>query len=250
MPSTLPSSLRPLLLVPVIALGLAACDDATATPTDPVAEPPAAPSEAPIEEPTDDAASEEPADHVPAEPVDTAPIVASWDPTAPPVGLGGGLALADCDGDAPLLCVFDGGAEIGHLEALHYPAPEQLAGSSGDELDSALRELAATQARDMAADRAAGCGADNEVMPDAPSTTTVDGQQGLRYGFTTVVDGEAVERVVTWATVRDDQLHLVVAAAVAPGTCMDDGMRWFAPAVLGDLVPLLDRVVAGTALPV
>lgn len=239
-----PARFRPALLACLTAALLVACTgaDAAPTPTDPAG--PTAPTVEPTAEPTPTAGPT-----APEPPVDSDPIVGAWGSGAPPVDLGDGLVLADCEGDAPTLCVSRGGDDLGYLEHLAFPVPPELAGLEGAALDAALRVFAEERSAWVAEDRAEGCGADHEVLQDAPASLTVAGAPGLRHGFTTLLDGEATERHVTWVTVGPDALHLVVAAAVAPGACMDDGLTAFEPSVIDELLPVLDRVMAGTPLP-
>lgn len=237
----MPTSPPARLLLPAVAaaLLLAGCSitaDFTAGPAvDPTA--PAPPPAAPVGDP------------LPPEPVVTSPIAASWEPGGAPVDLGGGHTVTRCQGEVLALCVWHGDTELGLLEALHYPAPAELRDVSGEQLDEALRAFAAARTEDIAADRALGCGADHEVLPDAPATVMVAGEQGLRYGFATVTGGQVIEHVVTWATVRDGELHLLVASAATRDGCMADELLSFAPDLLVPLLPTLDRVAAGTALP-
>lgn len=220
-----------LLAAAATALVLAACGPADT----PASAPPASP--APVA-----------GDPLPAEPLDTSPIVADWDPAAEPVVLPAGHTIRHCVGDRPALCVWKGDTELGLLEALRFPAPAELDGEDGEALDTAMRAFAAARVADVASDRADGCGPDHEVVADAPASVTVAGGPGLRYGFTTVVGGTVVEHVVTWATLRNGDLHLLVASAVTRDGCMADGLLSFAPDVLTPLLPVLDRVAAGTPL--
>lgn len=230
------TSTRSLLLIPVAAVLLAACTTADG------AAPPVADPAPPTEQPAAD-------DPMPDEPVVSDPIVASWEPGAAPVDLGDGRAVADCEGDIPALCVMEGDTVLGLLEEARYPAPSELLVAE-DELDQALRDFAAERMDEVEADRIAGCGADHVVLPDAPGSVTVDGSPGLRYGFVTMAGDEVVEHVVTWATVRDGELRLVVAEAAASDGCMATELTTFPTDELVTLLPALDRVMAGTPLPV
>lgn len=235
-----PTPVRSLLLAAAAAVVLVACSASAAVPP-PVAPPPAA--EQPGEEPSSGD------DPLPPEPVVSTPIVASWDPGAAPVDLGDGRTVGDCEGDVPALCVTDGETVLGLLEESRHPAPPELLGVTGDDLDRALRDFAAERLSDIEADRLVGCGADHRVLPDAPGSLTIDGAPGLRYGFATVTGDEVIEHVVTWATVREGELRLVVAHAAAPDGCMASELTTFATDELVTLLPVLDRVMAGTQLP-
>ena len=181
---------------------------------------------------------------------DTAPVVASWAPDADPVDLGGGHTIGDCEGDVPALCVLDGDeVVVGLLEAFRYPAPSEVLERSEADPDAALREFAAARVAEVEQDRLVSCGQDHRVVPDAPGTLTVDGSPGLRYGFVTMAGDVVVEHVVTWATVRDGELRLVVAHAATSDGCMASELTTFPTDELVVLLPALDRVMAGTPLP-
>lgn len=236
----LPSPLRTTALAIVATVALGACS------TTPDAAPPVtAPS--PTETPA--AAPVESDDPLPSEPLDTAPIVASWEPGATPVDLGDGYSIGDCEGDMPSLCVMADGANIGFLEWSTFPVPTELLDLTGENLDRALREFSAARVAENEQDRRDGCGADHEVRADAPGTMTIGGSPGLRYGFVTMTGETVVEYAVTWVTVRGDELLVVVAHAATPGSCMASELLSFPPDELGFLLPVLDRVMTGTPLP-
>lgn len=184
-----------------------------------------------------------------SEPTSPGPITGSWAPGTPAAELGDGVTVTHCEGDAPLLCVADGDTHLGLLEHMTYDAPAELVDRTGAELDAVLRDFAAQQLVDTRADRVAGCGPDHEVGGTEPVTTEVGGQQGLRWDVTTTRGDSIVEQVVLWATVRGDRLDLVVATAAMADGCMASEFQFFAPAILDQLVPALDRYVAGTPLP-
>lgn len=202
--------------------------------------------------PGDAAAPLEETDDVPeGGTADTDPIAASWGPEAAPVDLDGGWRVADCDGDAPLLCVERGEEIVGTLELNRFPVADELAAARGEaELRAALRDFAAGRHDDIAEDRRNGCGEDYVVEADPVTEVSMAGKPGVRYGFRGTEGGVTTERVVSYATVAADQLWIVVADGAAADGCMGDAeLTLFDPEVLRDLLPLLDRVVAGTPLP-
>jgi hypothetical protein len=221
------------LLALMVAATLAACGGGSATPI-------ATPSDLPTGLPT--APSEAPSD-LPLPVIDWADLE--------PVDLGDGWIVRDCDGDAPLLCFDRNGEFVGLIELNTFPVPAELAGvGSEDELVAAMRTWATDNLDGVVADRSEGCGADYEVEVEAPVEQTVAGNNGVRYGFRGIEGGAMTEYVISYATVADDQLWIVVADGAADGGCMgSDELDLFDPAVLETLVPLLDRVVAGMVLP-
>lgn len=224
--------MRPLLAL-MVAASLAACGGGTATPI-------ATPSELPSGSPT-----------VPSEaPSDLPPLVVDWEDLEP-VDLGDGWVVRDCDGDAPLVCVDRDGEFVGLIELNTFPVPAELEDAAdADELVAAMRAWAADSLDGVVADRAQGCGAAYEVEVEAAVEQMVAGNPGVRYGFRGIEDGAMTEYVISYATVADDQLWIVVADGAADGGCMgSDELQLFDPAVLDTFAPLLDRVVAGTVLP-
>lgn len=241
-----------LVTLSCIALLAGACTSGVPSPTaDPPADAATPPGDA-APAPGDGAVPPDETEDAPrGDAADTEPIPASWEPGAAPVDLGGGWRVADCDGDAPLLCVERGEEVVGTLELNHFPLSDELAAAEGEaELRAALRDFAASRHGDIAEDRRNGCGDDYLVEADPVAEVSMAGQPGVRYGFRGTDGGVTTEHVVSYATVAADQLWIVVADGAAADGCMgDDELTLFDPEVLRDLLPLLDRVVAGTPLP-
>ncbi len=229
------SLLPALVLVTALAVG---CTGPQAAPA-PTPTPTPTSTETPTAEPTD-------------APV-VQPIVASYAPGAPATALPDGWTIADCEGDAPLLCVgregFDG--VVGVLMFESFPLDRGLAAADGREaVLEALRANAQLRMESLVEDRAIGCGPTYDGSVEPMADLLVDGRPGVRSGFRAVQDGEVVEHVVTYATVSAGQMWLLVAESARDGSCLDDAeMDLFAPDQLASFVPVLDRVVAGTPLP-
>lgn len=217
-----------LLLVAVLAAGCTTAGGAIGTPS------PTAPSSpSPTTTPTT------------AEPE---PIAASWAQGAPDTELPDGWVLRDCEGDAPIVCVHRGDELVGTLAFASFPPDGPLVGATdGAEVVEALRAHGTMRMQGLVDDRAIGCGEDYVGSVDDHVDLLVGGQPGVRSGFTAVQAGELAEHVVTYATISEGQLWLLVAEAAAEGTCMGDSeLELFAPADLDAFLPILDRVVAGT----
>ena len=226
------SPLPTLVLVAVLAAGCATTGDAVGTPS-PTAPSTPSPTPSPTATPTT------------AEPE---PIVASWAQGAPDTELADGWVLRDCEGDAPVVCVHRDDELVGTVAYASYPPDGPLVGATdGDDVVEALRAHGTMRMQGLVEDRAIGCGEDYVGSVDDHVDLPVGGQPGVRSGFTAVQAGEVVEHVVTYATLAEGRLWLLVAESAADGTCMGDSeLELFAPADLDAFLPILDRVVAGT----
>lgn len=220
----------------VIAVILAACSGAS-----PDAGPsPTPPTPAPTPAPTDGAGV----------PDTDAPIVASWDIGAPGVELPDGSVAVHCEGDAPLLCIERDGAAVGLLELFDYELTPEFEAAAADDLDAALRAWADEHLEWVKSDRAAGCG-DGYTFEAEPTRSTRLGMlPALQVGFTGTEGGVVTEHVRLWSTVAGGKRWIVTAQAASPDGCMaSDELLVFEPAVMARMLPILDRVVAGTLLP-
>lgn len=226
---------RPLVVTLALAVFLGGCATTTDT-VDPV--PTATPTPSPTQDVTDPAS-------------ETPDVVVEWGPDAAPVDLPGGWRVRDCDGDAPLLCVERDGEFVGVLERNDFPVPDDLAAADSDDaLVDALRQFADDRNADVAEDRAQGCGQDYVVEPLEVEDLTIGDRPAVRYGFRGIQDGTTTEFVVSYATVVDDTLWIVVADAATDDGCMAaPELDVFDPAVLEAFLPTLDVVAAGTVIP-
>jgi hypothetical protein len=143
------------------------------------------------------------------QPSDAPSYVVDWGSDAVPVDLGDGWSVRDCEGDAPLLCVDRDGDLVGTLALSSFEPTDDLA----------------------AAD-------------------TPDEFVGALQAFAeSLEDGAVTEFVLSYATVADARLWIVVADAVTADGCMASEFDLFTPDHLETFLPLLDGVVAGTVLP-
>ena len=223
-------------VVLLAALFVGACSPATA-PADP------SPTVAPSDSPTP---SQSPSE----QPSDAPTYVVDWGPDAAPVDLGDGWTVRDCEGDAPLLCVDRDGELVGTLALSSFEPTEDLAAAdTPEELTDALRAFAESLEDGVVQDRAAGCGADYVVEHEPVAVVTMSGQPGVRYGFRGIQDEAVTEFVLSYATVADGRLWIVVAEAATDDGCMASEFDLFTPDDLATFLPRLDAVVAGTVLP-
>lgn len=179
------------------------------------------------------------------------PIVASWEIGAPGVVLPDGSVVVHCEGDAPLLCIGRNGEPVGLLALSNFDlSPDLRAAVEADALEDGLRRWADDHLRSMAADRAAGCGDGYTFAAEDVASASIGTQPGVHVGFTGTEDGAITEHVRSYVTVADAKLWIVTAEAASPDGCMaSDELLVFEPSVMAELLPLLDRVVAGTPLP-
>jgi hypothetical protein len=170
---------------------------------------------------------------------------------ADPVDLPEGWQAARCEGDAPLLCTAEAGIPQGAVAHLAVA----LAGSElGDELAAGIavrtaliREVRRVHAA-VAEDRESTCPG-TTYIPDPTVGATVGGLPGVRYGFTLLADGRAVERTIGAMAVRDPGgdpvLDVVSAEQLAEGSCIGaEGTQPFTDAGLDRFAPILLQLVA------
>jgi len=175
-------------------------------------------------------------------------LVVDWE-TRSVTGDTGALDVRFCEGEGPFLCIERDGTVIGVVERLTYDVTtmdvvrEALA--SGATPVEALERHAAAQVATFAADRRAGCGPDHLVTGDATEPVPVGGEPGLRFGWTTRRADVVVERVVSWATIIDGSLDVLVAAALADDGCLER-LGEFSIADLDAALPTLERVARGS----
>lgn len=161
--------------------------------------------------------------------------------------------VAFCDGDAPFLCLTDRSGSAGVVELTSWPvdtldATSEVLARGGTHAE-ALRAFEAEFVSVFVEDRAEGCGAGYDVVPDEPTAVTVAGRQGLRYGFRGVVGGVTVEHVVGHAVIAGDHLHLLGASGLAEDGCLGRESEFAMAAFDEATVALLGRIAAASRLP-
>lgn len=158
-----------------------------------------------------------------------------------------------CEGDAPVLCLENAEGQWGGVELSSWPVADldvlEAAFAEGATQAEALAAYADDFLRIFEADRAEGCGATYEFVPDTSTPISVDGRPGLRYGFRGVVDGVTVEHVVGHAVLTDRTLHLFNAAGLADDGCLGREGEFPMEAFDADTIDLIGRIAAASTLP-
>lgn len=152
-----------------------------------------------------------------------------------PVDLGGGWAIEDCEGAAPLFCVRRDGQIVGSLEAARYPR------------ERPPRERAAEFLDAFRSDRGETCPGQRYAADEIVDLTIADGA-AIRYGFTLFNGTDVVERVVQYAGERGGEYVVLVANAVDEGGCIAREGE-FATADLIAFESRLDALVRVSGLP-
>ena len=174
------------------------------------------------------------------------PIPVDWArlPDMPPIHAGV-WRFDDCGGDAPLLCVERRGARVGRIELLIFE--RDTFGANADDVDA----IAAGNLESFRKDRVTSCPSGHVFRARATVHPAVAGLDGRRTEWTVTGDGRrVVERVVTYFAVDPQRVIVFAANATLDGGCLSRDDAEFTPDVLEQLVPTLDRLVAGSTVPV
>lgn len=222
--SSVSTHLRAGALAALAVVVLAACDDATASPTPTTPTPPVV-------------------SPVPSDGEAPAPGSVDWDDPDASVDLGDGWTASRCEGEAPLICVIGDGVD-GTVERVAYPVPNPPA--DGDEV-AWLLEAAEDFRTWLEADRAQGCGADYMIAFDGNAQVGADEVTWIRYAFTgTDATGKVVERGVAHLSLAGHVQNVLTANAYGEGGCLSsEGSLWDVDG-LAVAVPWLDRLAAAT----
>jgi hypothetical protein len=163
----------------------------------------------------------------------------------------GDWTVAFCEGEAPFICVSDGPDHIGVVEYAQWPLTSGVAAdtlANGGTTADALTDHARDFLTAMQADRSIGCGDDYHLTASEPTSASVAGQDGIRYGFTADLDGRTVETVIIHATITGRTLTTFTAAGYEPDGCLPREGE-FSVADLETFTPTLSRLVAAARLP-
>lgn len=151
----------------------------------------------------------------------------------------GGLDIAFCDGDAPLLCVNIGDDVQGVIEHVNRPG-------EGKDLVQGAEAWTAKFFASITADRRKACDASYELTPEPTRDVTVAGQPGFRYSYSGAVGGEPMERVIGFGVVIGADLHLIVTNALADNACLFRESELSLP-VARKIEPILGAIAAGSS---
>lgn len=162
----------------------------------------------------------------------------------------GGWTVSACDGEAPLLCVVKGGAVVGIIEMLRFPAASFDSVDPAADLETNIAAVAADFLQAIGADRAAACGPDYRFEPLDIVPVAFADQPAFRYGYRgTMADGSPSELNLQFATITDDEIILVTAIAYDAGGCPGrDDLAAFDTETLLDLEDEIEVVVRGIAV--
>lgn len=192
----------------------------------------------------------------PASPVPpTAPpseaVVIDWNDAEGITTFANGWTVRDCEGDAPLLCVYDGDEWLGILEAASSPLDNELAALLDAEGPAAaLAHHVESYHATFAVDRENRCGPGYGYTALDTVEATLAGHPALRFGFAGTRDGVEVERNLSYVSIFDGQLKLITATANDPDSCVySDEFRELTPAALREFETHLDALAAGSRLP-
>lgn len=160
------------------------------------------------------------------------------------VDLGGGYSLGPCEGDADqIACITKDDAVIGSAEFLTLSAESFEILDGVDDPVESVELLAADHVSIFAADRQSTC-PNLEFKALAPLAVTIGGLPGLRYGFEELEGSRTVEQNVIYGVREEASINLFNFSAVADGACLSNEGELSDPAILGDLLPGLDGVMA------
>lgn len=218
----------------VLAVTLAACTQ--------TAEPPGT-AQTPV--PT------EPSTAVPDPDPDVDAPILYWNDSSRTTELGNGFTASACPGDAPLLCVFKDGEQVGYLEALAFPIESFPDLDPDGDTDTTLARFADGFFDDMAADRATGCGTDYVFERIDPEPIVLGNTPGIVFGFAgSMPNGDPSEYNLQYATIVGDTILTTVAAAYDEGGCPGrDELSGFRSADLIELRPHLEPALYESPLP-
>ena len=224
----------PAVAAALLAVTLAACTPAAEPPGTTHAPEPTAPSTT-VPDPDPD--------------VDT-PIL-YWNDSSRTTNLGRGFTASACPGDAPLLCVFKDGEQVGYLEALAFPIASFPSLDPDADTDTNLALFADGFFDDMAADRATGCGDEYMFERIDPERIVLGKTPGIVFGFAgTMPNGDPSEYNLQYATIVGDTILTIVAAAYDEGGCPGrDELSAFRSADLIELRPHLEPALHESPLP-
>lgn len=162
-----------------------------------------------------------------------------------------GWVIAACDGDGPLLCVERDGRHVGAVEAAAYPLDTMNRLDPSAPREVILDDFAGHFFDDMSADRRVGCGTGYVFERIEPRPFPLGDTTGIAFGFVgTMADGRASELNLQYATVVEDRIVLLTAAAYDDDGCPGrDDLGGFRSRELADFRPYLEDVLDGSPLP-
>ena len=170
--------------------------------------------------------------------------IESWVWGVGEVDLGEGFLLGPCSGDADqFACISMNGSVIGSAEHLAFPVDTFDLLDGVDDPETSLELIAADYVATFKADRESTC-PNLEFVPLAPTSSTIGGSEGRRYGFQELDGGRVVEKNVIYGVRGDENIDLFSFSAIAAGACLSNEGELADPAVLDLLLSRLDQAIA------
>jgi hypothetical protein len=174
----------------------------------------------------------------------TISAIESWAWGVGEVDLGDGYALGPCSGDADqFACISRNGSVIGSAEHLAFPVDAFDFLDGVDDPAESIELIAADYVSTFTSDREATC-PNLEFVSLVPTTSTIGGREGLRYGFEELDEERVVEKNVIYGVRGDETIDLFGFSAIAEGACLSNEGELTDPEVLDFLLPRLDQAIA------
>jgi hypothetical protein len=159
------------------------------------------------------------------------------------VDLGDGYALGPCSGDADqFACISRNGSVIGSAEQLALPADTFDLLDGVDDPAESIELIAADYVSTFTSDRESTC-PKLEFVSLTPTTSTIGGREGLRYGFEELDRDRVVEKNVIYGVRSEETINLFSFSAIADGACLRNEGELTDPDVLDFLLPRLDQAM-------
>jgi hypothetical protein len=173
-------------------------------------------------------------------PVANVPVTATVDWGARTVEVAGldDYQIRFCEGEAPILCVSQGGEWIGGIELGSYADGATMLAAGVEAWVEEFMEW-------LVDDRRRGCDPGYDVAGDDIAPAPFAGSTGWRYGLTGSIDGRVVERVVRHIVLVDGVLHSLGLNGLADDGCLAREGELPLEAVT-DLEPALAALAAGS----
>lgn len=177
--------------------------------------------------------------------------VVDWKDPSKVTDLGDGWTIQACEGDGPFLCVERDGVNVGTLEGIAFPVASFDALDPDGDVAANLATFANDFHESLEADRTATCGDGYVFDRLGPETFGMGGTPGIFYGYRgTMADGSPAELNLQYATIAGDQIVAITAIAYDEGQCpgRDDTSSWDSE-TLSEFRSRLERVIQESPLP-
>jgi len=164
--------------------------------------------------------------------------------------LPGEWSVVNCGDQTVHICLKKGGATAGAIEMTDVPSLGEEKTSSAEQIQAVLAGRIQTLYQDLTAQRAEECGPGYKVKTFPPKPVKVAGQSGLKFEIMGSSEGLVRESLIGYRTFRSGIESIIEARGIRPGGCPGAEPSAFAPDDLASFEPVLDRLAAGSRLPV